>query len=232
MEPEISQDNLVRLAEFDSCSIADAIETFSVRLRNEGFNDPTIRCFFPAFAPMVGFARTFKVKSSAPPMDPGFYLDRMTWSRIDESPVPKIVVIEDVDAQPGRGAVVGKTQAPILKALGCKGVITNGAIRGVKQFQRLRIPAFARNLSVSHAYVHLIETGTPVNIAGVRISPGDLIHGDANGIVNVPLELAAKIPAVAEKLQAREQEIARFCLSSNFSLAELVQIVQNGRFHR
>ncbi|HEX4201025.1 MAG TPA: hypothetical protein VHY59_05870, partial [Chthoniobacterales bacterium] len=95
-----------------------------------------------------------------------------------------------------------------------------------------RIPAFARNLSVSHAYVHLIETGTPVNIAGVRISPGDLIHGDANGIVNIPLELAAKIPAVAEKLQAREQEITRFCLSSDFSLAALQQLVQNGRFHR
>jgi 4-hydroxy-4-methyl-2-oxoglutarate aldolase len=119
-----------------------------------------------------------------------------------------------------------------LKALGCRGVITNGAIRGVKQFQRLRMPAFASNLSVSHAYVHVIDTGTPVNIAGVHINPGDLIHGDANGIVNVPLDLAARIPEVAEKLRAREQEVSRFCASDDFSLSELNKIVENGRLQR
>jgi 4-hydroxy-4-methyl-2-oxoglutarate aldolase len=230
MPPEISQDTLFRLAELDSCSIADAIETFAIRLRNEGFNDPTLRCFFPAFAPMVGFAHTFKVRSSDPPMDPDFYLDRTTWGHLDNSPVPKVVVIEDLDAKPGRGALVGKTHAAILKALGCKGVITNGGIRGVKQFQKLRLPAFARNLTVSHAYVHVIETETPVNIAGVHINPGDLIHGDANGIVNIPLDLADKIPAVAERLMAREQEIIRFCLSREFSVSGLTKTVENGRF--
>ena len=94
------------------------------------------------------------------------------------------------------------------------------------------MPAFARNLSVSHAYVHLIETSTPVNIAGVRINPGDLIHGDANGIVNIPIELATRIPEVAEKLKNREQEITRFCKSDEFSMAELVNVVQNGRLQR
>lgn len=232
MPPEISTDILNRLAEFDSCSIADAIETFAVRLRNEGFNDPTLRCFFPQFAPMLGLAFTFKVRSSEPPMKPDFYLDRMPWANLDASPLPKVIVIQDVDAKPGRGALVGKTQAPILKALGCCGVITNGAIRGVQQFQRLRISAFARNLSVSHAYVHLIEAGTPVDIAGVHINPGDLIHGDANGIVNIPLELATRIPDVAEKLLARELEVSRFCQSDEFSLAELEKIVQTGRFHQ
>jgi 4-hydroxy-4-methyl-2-oxoglutarate aldolase len=229
MPPEISQDTLFRLAEFDSCSIADAIETFSVRLRNEGFNDPTIRCFFPPFAPMVGFAYTFKVRSSDPPMNPDFYLDRTTWAHLVDSTVPKVVVIEDLDTKPGRGALVGKTHAAILKALNCKGVITNGAIRGVQQFQKLQLPAFARNLSVSNAYVHLVETGTPVNIAGVHINPGDLIHGDANGIVNIPLGLADNLPAVAEKLRSREQEITRLCFSSDFSLAELEKPVKNRR---
>jgi 4-hydroxy-4-methyl-2-oxoglutarate aldolase len=229
MPREIPQSVLYQLAEFDSCTIADAIETFSVRLRNEGFNDPTIRCFFPSFPPMVGFARTFKVKTSDPPMDPNFYLDRTTWSRLDESPFPKVVVIEDVDAKPGRGALVGKTHASILEAFGCKGVITNGAIRGVKQFEKLRMPAFASSLSVSHAYGHVIESGIPVSIAGVRINPGDLIHGDANGIVNIPLELAERIPEVAQKLRIREQDIALFCLSSEFSADALQELVKNGK---
>ena len=116
--------------------------------------------------------------------------------------------------------------------MGSVGVITNGAIRGVRQFQRLRMPAFARNLSVSHAYVHVVDVGTPVNIAGVHINPGDLIHGDANGIVNIPLELVAHIPEVAEKLKAREQEVTRFCASDDFSLSGLGKIVENGRLHR
>jgi 4-hydroxy-4-methyl-2-oxoglutarate aldolase len=229
MAREIPQTVLHQLAEFDSCTIADAIETFSVRLRNEGFNDPTIRCFFPSLPPMVGFARTFKVKTSEPPMDPKFYLNRATWNSLDQSPLPKVIVIEDVDAKPGRGALVGKTHASILEAFGCKGVITNGAIRGVKQFEKLRMPAFASSVSVSHAYGHLIESGTPVNIAGVHINPGDLIHGDANGIVNVPLELAEKIPDIAQKLRIREQNIALFCLSSEFSPAALQKLVDDPR---
>jgi regulator of RNase E activity RraA len=94
------------------------------------------------------------------------------------------------------------------------------------------MPAFASHLSVSHAYVHVIDTGTPVTIAGVHINPGDLIHGDANGIVNVPLELAARIPEVAEKLRAREQEVTRFCTSDDFSLSGLHQMVENGRLQR
>ncbi len=231
MSPEIPLDILIRLSEFDSCTVADAIETFSVRLPNEGFNDSTIRCFFPQFAPMVGFAYTFKVKSSVPPMKADFYLDRMTWAHIEESTTPKIVVVQDIDSKPGRGALIGKTQGPILKALGCRGVITNGAIRGVNHFEKLGLPAFACGFSVSHGYVHLVEAGTPVNIAGVRINPGDLIHGDVNGIVNVPLSLATKIPEIAEKLRAREKELARFCQSEEFSMAKLAHLVEEKRFN-
>ena len=230
MSNELPQAILQELAALDSCGIADAIETFSTRLRNEGFNDPTIHWSIPNARRMLGYAVTFKIRSGDPPMKPDYYLDRTNWwTVLDHSDVPKIVVIEDVDAKPGRGALVGRMHVTILKALGCQGVVTNGAIRGVHQFERLMMPAFARNVSVSHAYVHVIETGAPVSIAGIRIKSGDLIHGDANGLVNIPIPLADQIPATVQKLRSREEKIQEFCLSDSFTMAKLQELIRNTR---
>ena len=230
MRKEVSPQTLQALAALDSCGVADAIETFSLRLRNEGFSDPTIRWVFPHARPMLGYAFTFKIRSGDPPIRPGYYLDRTTWwTALEDSDDPKIVVIEDVDSKPGRGALVGRMHVTILKALGCCGVVTNGAIRGIQQFEKLMMPAFARNVSVSHAYVHIIETGVQVSIAGIRINPGDLIHGDANGLVNIPVGLADRIPETVQKIRRREELIQRFCLSDGFTLAKLLEIVRDTR---
>ena len=63
----------------------------------------------------------------------------------------------------------------------------------------------------------------PVEIAGLRISPGDLIHGDCHGVHVIPLSIAAGVPKMAAEIQRREGELVQFCRSSRFSLEELSQ---------
>lgn len=227
MATTISSEILARLAQFGSCNIADAIETFNVRLRNEGFNDPSVRSFTPDFPPVIGYATTLRVRSSELPMKAVPYLQRTEWwYHLQEEPAPKVVVIEDLDAQPGRGALAGEVHAAVLKATGCVAIITNGAIRGLPMFRDLKIAVFARNLSVSHAYGRVVGIGVRVNLAGIEISPGDLLHADLHGVVNVPLGLANQLPEAAARVEAQKKQIEAFCASPEFSTDGLRELVR------
>jgi regulator of RNase E activity RraA len=121
------------------------------------------------------------------------------------------VVIEDVDPQVGLGALVGEVHANISKALGCVAVVTNGTVRDLPALEAMGFAAFASGTSVSHAYAHLVEVGTPVEIAGLKIESGDLLHADCHGVISVPTKIAGEIPAVAARMLARERELMSLC---------------------
>jgi 4-hydroxy-4-methyl-2-oxoglutarate aldolase len=122
-----------------------------------------------------------------------------------------------MDRTPGAGAVVGDVHAHILKSLGCIGVVTNGAVRDLSRIHPLGFQMFSGSLSVSHAYSHLVRIGGVVQIGGLEIFPGDLLHADLHGIVRVPKELASRIPATAAALRRKEDEIIAYCQSPDFT---------------
>lgn len=192
--------------------MANAIETFETRLRNEGFCGLGIRAMFPQQKPVAGYAVTVKIRCSSPPPEDHNYLEHTDWwSEIQKQPGPRIVVIEDVDAQSGLGALVGEVHANILNSLGCVGVVTNGAVRDLPALEALGFAAFASRVAVSHAYAHIVELGTPVEIAGLKIQPGDLLLGDCHGVISIPLKIAAEIPETAARMIAREKEVISLC---------------------
>jgi regulator of RNase E activity RraA len=226
MSTIISEETLVALRSIDSCAVANAIETFDVRLRNEGFTGNGLRSRFVEMPPMVGYAATIRVRASAPPARGRTYLDRTDWWKYLQSwPVPHVIVIEDMDAHPGCGAFVGEVHAAILKALGCVGAVTNGAVRDLPAIRATGFSLFSRHLSVSHAYVHVVEFGTPVDVAGLRIRPGDLLHGDLHGLIRVPLAIAEEIPAAVDRLRERERRIIDYCHHPAFSVSGLRELL-------
>lgn len=220
-------ETLKALAALDTCAVANAIETFDVRLRNEGFTNSTLRSRLPQLPPMVGFAITLRVRTSTPPAKGHSYLDRTDWwKQIESLLLPHVLVIQDMDQQPGRGAFVGEVHAAILKALGCVGAVTNGAVRDLSAIEKMGFNLFSGSTSVSHAYVHIVEFGIPVEIAGLKIRPGDLLHGDQHGIVRIPLEIADEIPNAAARLRKREKIITTFCRSNDFSVQALGEVIE------
>ena len=225
----IGNETLQALSQLNTCAVANAIETQDIRLRNEGFTDASLRSRFPQLPAMLGFAITLRIRSASPPPKGHSYLDRADWwKHIEPLLLPHVMVIEDMDPQPGRGAFIGEVHASILKALGCIGVVTNGAVRDLPEVEKMGFNLFSGNVSVSHAYAHIVEFGSPVQIAGLQIRPGDLLHGDQHGIVRIPLEIADKIPAIAAQLRQRERAIISYCRSSHFSAAELPSIIEAG----
>ncbi len=222
----LSPKDFERLRNYDTCTVSNAIERFNLRLRNEGFVNSSVRCLFPQFPPMLGYAVTGRIRSSFPPMTGGWYFDRMDWwSHILTIPAPRVVVLQDVDRTPGVGALVGEVHANICRALDCVGYVTNGAVRDVAAVEKTGFHLFAACVAVSHAYAHIVEFGEPVEIGGLRIKPGDLLHGDRHGVHVIPKPIAAEIPRVADELLAHERELIEFCRSSDFSLDKLSSMI-------
>ncbi len=223
----VSPTDLERLKEFDSCTISNAIERLNLRLRNEGFLSGVARCRFPNLPPMVGYAATARIRTSAPPMSHRCYYDRMDWwDYVASLPQPRVLVLQDCDHQPGLGAFVGEIHAAIGVALNCVGCITNGAVRDLPAVEAMGFQLYARRTSVSHAYAHITEFGEPVEIDGARINPGDLVHGDRHGVINIPLTAAADVAQEASQVIQEERELVEFCRSPQFTLGELAERIQ------
>ena len=226
MTPPLPDAALAALAAFDTCAIANAIERFDVRLRNEGFTSDQVRCHFPERPPTVGYAGTRRVHRSNPPLEGGAYAESTGWGEANETvPAPRVVVVHDSDRRTGVGALIGEVHAAILRALGCVCAITNGAVRDLAAVGSTGFQLFSSTVSVSHAYMHVVEINTPVEIAGLRIKPGDLLHGDRHGIVRIPQPIAAELPEVIARMKAHERRILEFCRSPQFSRAGLRQIL-------
>lgn len=208
MQDVVTTELIEELKAFGTCLITDAIESFGVRLRNEGFAQAAFRCLFKEFPPMVGYAATCKVRSADPPVAGSRYREHADWwTDLCSVPGPRVVVMEDVDDPPGTGAFVGEVHAQLLRGLGCVGVITNGSARELPGIEASGLQVFARHLAISRAYIHVVEYGKPVKVGGLKIRPGDLIHGDRHGIVSVPLELVPRLPAVARAIAKKKQQM-------------------------
>ncbi len=224
VEPEI----LDFLRNTDTCSVSNAIETFNVRMRNEGFIQGGVKCMFPALPPVVGYVVTGRIRTTAPPIAGLCYYQNIGWwEYVASMPGPKIIVLADMDRAPGLGAFFGEVHAQISKALGCVAYVTNGAVRDLAALEAARFQCFAGNVSVSHAYAHVIEMAESVEIGSLKILPGDLLHADRHGVQKIPKENASELPGVVSEIAARERELIRLCTQPAFSIEKLVTALKH-----
>ena len=226
-EAVLAPKELEMLGRLTSCQVADAIETFDIRLRNEGIMDSSIRCLLPNLPSLVGYAVTARVRTSAPPMSGRSYPDRTDWwNYLLTIPAPRVVVLEDLDRPPGFGSCAGEIHSHIFRALGCAALITNGAVRDLQAAETLGFSFFAGNVAVSRAYYHMLEFGVPVEVGSLKIHPGDLLHGDRHGVIRIPPPIAKGIPAAAAKIEALERRVIEVADSQNPTLQDLREAVR------
>jgi 4-hydroxy-4-methyl-2-oxoglutarate aldolase len=210
----------------DTCAVANALERLGVRLRNEGFTDRRVRCLFEDLPPVLGHAVTATIRCSTPPPVGHRYVDRTDWwNAILATPAPRIVAVQDVDERAGLGAFLGEVHANILRALGCVAYLSNGTVRDLPAVRDAGLPVFAAGTTPSHAFVHIVGFGAPVDIAGLTIAPGDLLFGDRHGIVSVPHDAAAAVPRIAAAMTEQERHVIEYCRAPGFSVDRLRELV-------
>jgi regulator of RNase E activity RraA len=227
MSSLLTPELVAAFSRLDTCTVSNAIETFNVRLRNEGFANGTIHAWFDDLPPVIGHAVTARIRCSTPPPVGHNYHDRTDWwTYIRTIPAPRIVVVEDVDDRPGFGAFIGNVHVHILQALGCSAYVTNGSVRDLGTVRQAGFQFFAPQVSVSHAFVHLVDFGEPVTIGGLRVESGDILCGDVHGVLSIPSSVVADVPAAAARMLAGEQPVVELCRSPDFSLERLRTLVR------
>mgnify|MGYP001340010380 FL=1 len=206
------------LTQWDTPTICNALEITNPERRSFGYNVKPLTCLDPSLPPMIGYARTAKIRAAAPAT---VSADRLEYYEyVATGATPTIVVIEDVDPSPGYGAFWGEVQTNVHKGLGAKGCVTNGCFRDVTDsaagFQLL-----GGMVNPSHAHVHLIDINCPVNVHGMEVVHDDIIHADLHGAVVVPGDAVKKIPDAVDLLIRREAVILEAAKAPGFNFEKL-----------
>jgi regulator of RNase E activity RraA len=208
--PAPSHGQLEFLRSIDTPTVCNLVEIVIPERRGHGYTVRHLHCAFPELPPMVGFAKTatFKAKDAVPLGHAGYMEKRLNYlDYVASEPQPSIMVMEDLDGEhAGYGAFWGEVQSNVHKALGCLGVVTNGSVRDIPAiapgFQML-----AGSIGPSHAYVQVVEFGIHVNVHGMAVSSGDLIHADRHGAIVVPVNSIDVMKSALDALAAREAKI-------------------------
>jgi regulator of RNase E activity RraA len=214
----ISEKDLAFLRGVDSPTIANAIEPFKVRDRTEGFIGGEIRALFPEMPPMVGVALTVTMTNT-----PGTVAGRENWFRMYEAladiPAPSMLVVQDVSGAPTRCAFAGEVMATLAMRLGAVGMVTDGGVRDVHEVRELGFAYFSRYVVVSHGNFDIVDIGAPIVLDGQEVNTGDILHGDANGVVIVPREVLDGLPDAVQEVRTRERATMDFIKSPEYTIA-------------
>ena len=212
--------DLAALARYDTPTISNALLAVAPEAARRSTKG-ALHCARPALPPMVGFARTVLYRT----MEPGGLdaaaaraQDLAYFDYVGTGPAPRIVVVQDADTPTAAtNALFGEVMSFMHQALGCVGLITNGAVRDTA--------AMAEGFQVLHGGVapsraswHRVDFDCEVNVAGLYARTGTLLHADCNGAVAVP---PARVPAVleaAEGIVRKEEAIVSFCKAPDFTL--------------
>lgn len=218
MPDYLNSQELEDLRHWPTCAVANAIELFNIQPRNEGFMLPEIKCQFPELPPMIGYAVTAVISADSPE---GHRVQPTEWwEMIRAIPYPRVIVMHDID-KAVVGSFWGEVQSNIHKALGCVGTVTDGSVRDLDEIRELGFHAFSSCVSVSHAYVHLVDIGVPIKVGGLVVKPGNLLMGDKHGVLSIPHEIARDLPKAAQLVEDWERPVINYCKSKEFNLEGL-----------
>ncbi len=229
-EASFSLADLEALRQWDTPTICNGLELIVPERRAVGFTVEPMVAADRSLPPMVGVARVGMIRAREAPHGP--VASRLDWyDYVADAPFPSVVVLQDLDNRPGYGAWWGEVHSTVHKALGALGCVTNGSFRDCDMLA----PGFqiiGSRIGPSHAHVHLVDFGKPVNILGMNAAHDDVIHADFHGAVVIPAEALRKLPDAIALVARREKVILDICASPDFSPAKLRAAVQRaGEIH-
>jgi len=221
--------DLDALIAFDTPTICNALEGLAPETRARGYTTQPFVCGFPHMKPVIGFARTATIRSARPSTLSAAEHSRIRddyYRSVAAGPRPALVVIQDLDTDAGTGAFWGEVQSAIHIGLGIRGLLTNGSVRDLDQWAS-GFQFLAAKISASHAYAHPASVGGDVEVLGLRVREGDLVHADRHGAVIVPLEWVRALPAAAREVAAREARILAVARGPDCTADKLIDVFRD-----
>jgi regulator of RNase E activity RraA len=217
----VHESALAELRTFDTPTLANALDTLDRRAASIGFTRPPVHCILPALPPMVGFAVTLAMCSEPPFESAEDRRDAMLplYGAVAGTRAPQVIVVEDRDQ--GAGCLWGEVNATICRRLGAVGVVTDGLVRDLPAVEALGFRYLARGVGVARSNTRVIETNGAVEVGSVRFEPGDLVHADRHGALQIPIDLVDDLLVAAGQVVAREARLLDWVRSDDFRPAEI-----------
>jgi 4-hydroxy-4-methyl-2-oxoglutarate aldolase len=208
----------------DTCTIANAIETLNIPMRNEDDIQTSLSRLVPSLAPVVGYAVTGRIRMDTPPISNRCYYGKTDWwEYMAQFPSPKIMVPADVDPSPGTGVFAGEIHTEICRAWGCVAYVTNGAIHDVPWLERDSFQCFSSALYPSHVCG---DFGESVEIGCQKITRAGVLQGDRHGVQSIPRGIDAHLADAVQTIHADEAELIELCRSPDLSVGKLTAILR------
>lgn len=223
MGAAITADDLAVLTQWDTPTICNALEEIMPERRGYGFTTTHLFSLDPSLPPICGFARTATIRAAEPSDESAAEMAAKRaayYEYVAAAPTPTIVIIEDIDPQPGVGAFWGEVQTNIHKGLGVLGAVTNGSFRDVPDSAR-GFNLIGGKVGPSHAFVHLVDIDCQVTVHGLTAKTNDIIHADQHGAVFIPPSAVTQIPAAVDLISRREAVILETAKSPDFTVEKL-----------
>jgi 4-hydroxy-4-methyl-2-oxoglutarate aldolase len=205
----------------DTATLANAIELLNLRPRSEGFASLDLKCLFPEFGSMCGYAVTANaetVTQGSPKTEEAFV---ELFEAVERCPKPAVVVLQEIGGDRDRATHAGEMMATIFTRLGAIGLVSDCGVRDLTAVRKIGFHYFARGAVASHASYRIVRTGVPVEITGVTIHPGDMLHADENGLITVPESSRERLPELVEKILSKERALLDFVRASGFTASQL-----------
>ena len=219
----VPDDLLTLLREVDTPTVCNAIEVVHGQRGFDRFTKGTMQHSKPGDPPIVGFARTAKIAGLAPSTeDPAVIRSRrMDYFRsMAAGPSPSAAVIEDTDYPSCIAGWWGEVHVAVHKGLGLAGAVTNGVMRDLDVMDE-GFPVLSGSIGVSHGFVHVVEIGTTVNIFGLTVAQGELIHADRHGALVIPTDVIPRLKAAIETVVLNESIVLEPARQKGFNIDKL-----------
>ncbi len=216
-----AQELFTQLRQFDTPTICNALEVASGNRELSGFTQQTLIAASSSLPAIIGFARTATIRCTTPyDADQRRRKQLSYYEYVAQPPRPSIAVVQDIDERPGLGAFWGEVNTHIHYGLGCIGTLTNGSMRDLDAMHA-DFQCLAGSLSPSHAWVQVVDTGKPVEIFGMSVANGDIVHADRHGAVVIPKQYLDKLPGAIDLMARREKVLLDVARRPDFDLPAL-----------
>jgi regulator of RNase E activity RraA len=215
------------LREFDTALLANTIGYIDPTPPHEYYMGKSIACLTPSLGPSVGVAVTCELESSTPNVKADWDL---YWKQLDEIaaiPLPVIWVVKTVGSRPDHECVLGDGMAKTFHAAGCIAVVTDGGARDLHAFPSIPFAAYGSGKTIHHCPIRFRRTNQPIEVGGITIRPGDIIHANAEGVIRIPAGCVEKLPERAVAMRAFEQDAHRHLRRTDLTAQEKRKVVES-----